>query len=71
MMSIRTDLIRPESVASISYLENGVSDALQMVPAEKLVAGVPFLHGCGSRRRRRKMNWPGKPERKLHSILIR
>ena len=31
------------SVASISYLENGVSDALQMVPAEKLVAGVPFF----------------------------
>ena len=31
------------SVASISYLENGVSDALTMVPAEKLVAGVPFF----------------------------
>ena len=31
------------SVASISYLENGVSDALAMVPAEKLVAGVPFF----------------------------
>ena len=31
------------SVASISYLENGVSDALQMVPAEKLVAGIPFF----------------------------
>lgn len=31
------------SVASISYLDNGISDALQLVPAEKLVAGVPFF----------------------------
>ena len=31
------------SVASIGYLENGISDALQGVPAEKLVAGVPFF----------------------------
>ena len=31
------------SVASIGYLENGISDALQDVPAEKLVAGVPFF----------------------------
>ena len=31
------------SVASISYLKNGVAEALQMVPAEKLVAGVPFF----------------------------
>lgn len=31
------------SVASISYLDQGISDALEMVPAEKLVAGVPFF----------------------------
>lgn len=31
------------SVASISYLENGITDALKSVPAEKLVAGVPFF----------------------------
>ena len=31
------------SVASIGYLENGISEALRMVPAEKLVAGVPFF----------------------------
>lgn len=31
------------SVASIGYLENGISDALQDVPAEKLVAGIPFF----------------------------
>lgn len=30
------------SVASIGYLENGIADALKSVPAEKLVAGVPF-----------------------------
>lgn len=30
------------SVASIGYLENGITDALKSVPAEKLVAGVPF-----------------------------
>ncbi len=30
-------------VASIGYLENGISDALQSVPADKLVAGVPFF----------------------------
>lgn len=31
------------SVASISYLETGITDALKSVPAEKLVAGVPFF----------------------------
>ena len=31
------------SVASIGYLENGITDALKSVPAEKLVAGVPFF----------------------------
>lgn len=31
------------SVASIGYLENGISEALRMVSAEKLVAGVPFF----------------------------
>ena len=30
------------SVASIGYLENGIADALESVPAEKLVAGIPF-----------------------------
>lgn len=30
------------SVASIGYLENGITDALENVPAEKLVAGVPL-----------------------------
>lgn len=30
------------SVASIGYLENGIADALKSVPAEKLVAGIPF-----------------------------
>ncbi|OUP80623.1 glycosyl hydrolase family 18 [Lachnoclostridium sp. An169] len=30
------------SVASIGYLENGITEALKSVPAEKLVAGVPF-----------------------------
>ena len=30
------------SVASISYLENGITEALKSVPAEKLVAGIPF-----------------------------
>ena len=33
----------PAIHAEGTYLENGVSDALQMVPAEKLVAGVPFF----------------------------
>ena len=31
------------SVASISYLKNGITDALESVPAEKLIAGVPFF----------------------------
>lgn len=31
------------SVASISYLENGIADALTSVSAEKLIAGVPFF----------------------------
>lgn len=31
------------SVASIGYLENGITDALESVPAEKLVAGIPFF----------------------------
>ena len=31
------------SVASIGYLETGISDALQSVPADKLIAGVPFF----------------------------
>lgn len=30
------------SVASIGYLEDGITEALKSVPAEKLVAGVPF-----------------------------
>lgn len=30
------------SVASITYLENGIDNALKDVPAEKLVAGIPF-----------------------------
>lgn len=30
------------SVASISYLENGIAEAVKSVPPEKLVAGVPF-----------------------------
>ena len=31
------------SVASIGYLENGITDALNSVSAEKLIAGVPFF----------------------------
>ena len=31
------------SVASIGYLKDGITEALQSVPAEKLVAGVPFF----------------------------
>ncbi len=31
------------SVASIGYLENGISDALKSVSADKLIAGVPFF----------------------------
>lgn len=31
------------SVASIGYLKNGITDALESVPAEKLIAGVPFF----------------------------
>lgn len=31
------------SVASISYLENGVTDARKLVPKEKLVAAIPFF----------------------------
>ena len=31
------------SVASIGYLENGIADALKSVPADKLVAGIPFF----------------------------
>lgn len=31
------------SVASIGYLENGISDALESVSADKLIAGVPFF----------------------------
>ena len=31
------------SVASIGYLENGITDALKSVPADKLVAGIPFF----------------------------
>ncbi len=31
------------SVASISYLENGITDALESVSAEKLIAAVPFF----------------------------
>lgn len=30
------------SVASVGYLEDGITEALKMVPAEKLVAGIPF-----------------------------
>lgn len=31
------------SVASIGYLENGISDALKVVPSDKLIAGIPFF----------------------------
>lgn len=31
------------SVASIGYLEDGIKEALESVPAEKLVAGIPFF----------------------------
>ena len=31
------------SVASIGYLENGITDALKSVSADKLIAGVPFF----------------------------
>ncbi len=31
------------SVASIGYLENGITDALDSVSADKLIAGVPFF----------------------------
>lgn len=31
------------SVASIGYLEDGITTALESVPADKLVAGVPFF----------------------------
>ena len=31
------------SVASIGYLEDGITEALRSVPAEKLVAGIPFF----------------------------
>lgn len=31
------------SVASISYLENGITDALKSVSGDKLIAGVPFF----------------------------
>ena len=31
------------SVASISYLDDGITNALKSVPAEKLIAGVPFF----------------------------
>lgn len=31
------------SVASIGYLKNGITDALESVPTEKLIAGVPFF----------------------------
>lgn len=30
------------SVASLGYLENGITDALKSVPADKLIAGIPF-----------------------------
>lgn len=30
------------SVSSLSYVEDGITDALQKVPASKLVAGIPF-----------------------------
>lgn len=30
------------SVASIGYLEDGITEALRSVPADKLIAGVPF-----------------------------
>ena len=30
------------SVSSISYVENGITEALQKVPASKLAAGIPF-----------------------------
>ena len=31
------------SVASIGYLQNGITDALKSVPSDKLIAGVPFF----------------------------
>ena len=31
------------SVASIGYLEDGITEALKSVPAEKLVAGIPLF----------------------------
>lgn len=31
------------SVASIGYLENGITDALKSVSADKLIAGIPFF----------------------------
>ena len=30
------------SVASISYVENAIADTIAMVPAEKLIVGIPF-----------------------------
>ena len=31
------------SVASISYLQNGIADALESVPQDRLIAGIPFF----------------------------
>ena len=56
------------SVASIGYLKNGITDALESVPAEKLIAGVPFFTRLWFETRRRKKNLRMKREQKRHLI---
>lgn len=40
------------SVASISYLQDGIEKTLKKVSADKVIAGIPFLPDYGLRQQR-------------------
>ena len=56
------------SVASIGYLEDGITEALQSVPAEKLVAGIPFFTRLCWRLLRQRKSWLSRREQRRRPI---
>ena len=57
------------SVASISYLENGVTDALEACPERKAGCCNPvFLQDFGKKLQRRKKSWLQKQEQRQQII---
>lgn len=59
------------SVSSIGFVNQGVADTLQSVPADQLILGMPFTHVSGARLRYRTMArlsvQPRTPPTVIHS----